>query len=81
MHCKKLSEDVTLTMAWTSIHIQPDLEDPNKRVPLPGDLQIASASSQGIQEKRARSTNTNPQEFTPLALRKPKRQRVQGTFN
>lgn len=62
-------------------YIQPDLEDPNERVPLPGDLQIISASSQEIQEKRARSTNTNPQEFTPLALRTPKRQRVQGTFN
>ena len=62
-------------------YIQPDLEDLNELVPLPGDLQITSASSQGIQEKRARSTNTNPQEFTPLALRKPKRQRVQGTFN
>ena len=57
-------------------YIQPDLEDPNERVPLPRDFETTPASSQGIQQKRTRGTNINPQEFTPLALREPKRQKT-----
>ena len=104
-----------------STYIQPDLEDPNERIPIPRDLQVSPKQNAAKEQRKRNASASNlhlagakkqatiqpqqpdgseqvskdleslhrseedteerrehiPQEYTPLAVRKPKRQKNQ----